>query len=54
MDKPTPKERVEHVLYAIGLIRDFVNDVDEATFINDVKIQSAVQFQFLIIGEAIS
>jgi uncharacterized protein with HEPN domain len=53
MDKPTPKERVEHVLYAIGLIREFVDDVDEATFINDLKIQSAVQFQFLIIGEAI-
>lgn len=53
MDKPTPKERVEHVLEAIKLIKDFVSDVDEATFLKDVKIQSAVQYQFLIIGEAI-
>ncbi len=53
MDKPTPKERVEHVLEAIKLIKGFVSDVDEATFLKDVKIQSAVQYQFLIIGEAI-
>lgn len=53
MDKPTPKERVEHILKAIGLIREFVLDVDEAEFMEDSKIQSAVQYQFLIIGEAI-
>lgn len=53
MDKPTPKQRVAHVLEAIGLIREFVSDVDEAGFLRDVKIQSAVQYQFLIIGEAI-
>ncbi len=53
MDKPTPKERVEHILKAIGLIREFVLDVDEAAFMVDSQIQSAVQFQFLIIGEAI-
>jgi uncharacterized protein with HEPN domain len=53
MDKPTPKERVEHILKSIQLIRQFVAGVDEATFLEDLKIQSAVQFQFLIIGEAI-
>jgi len=53
MDKPTPKERAEHILDAIQLIRDFVNGLNEATFLTDIKIQSAVQFQFLIIGEAI-
>jgi len=53
MDKPIPKERAEHILDAIQLIRDFVNGLDEATFLTDIKIQSAVQFQFLIIGEAI-
>jgi len=53
MDKPTPKERAEHILDAIQLIRDFVNGLDESTFLTDIKIQSAVQFQFLIIGEAI-
>lgn len=53
MDKPTPRQRVEHVLEAIGLIRDFVDGVDESMFLNDIKIQSAVQYQFLIIGEAV-
>lgn len=53
MDKPTPKERAEHILNAIGLIRQFVAGVDEADFLNDLKVQSAVQYQFLIIGEAI-
>ncbi|TVR40699.1 MAG: DUF86 domain-containing protein [Cryomorphaceae bacterium] len=53
MDKPTPKERLEHVLEAIRLIRLFVADVSEEQFLQDEKVQSAVQYQFLIIGEAI-
>jgi uncharacterized protein with HEPN domain len=53
MDKPTSKERAQHILDAILLIRDFVKGLDEATFLTDIKIQSAVQYQFLIIGEAI-
>lgn len=53
MDKPTPKQRTEHILEAIKLIKEFVADTDETTFLNDIKIQSAVQYQFLIIGEAI-
>ncbi len=53
MDKPTPKERVEHILNAIVCIREFVSGVDEDSFARDIKVQSAVQYQFLIIGEAI-
>lgn len=53
MDKPTPKETAEHILEAIQLIKQFVADIDETAFVNDIKIQSAVQYQFLIIGEAI-
>ncbi len=53
MDKPTPKDRTEHILEAIKLIRDFTNGIDEVSFLVDIKIQSAVQYQFLIIGEAI-
>jgi uncharacterized protein with HEPN domain len=53
MDKPTSKERAQHILDAILLSRDFVKGLDEATFLTDIKIQSAVQYQFLIIGEAI-
>ncbi len=54
MDKPTPKERVEHILEVIKLIKEFVAGTDENAFIKDVKVQSAVQYQFLIIGEAIN
>ena len=53
MDKPTPRQRIEHVLEAIRLIREFVETVNEAAFLEDKKVQSAVQYQFLIIGEAI-
>lgn len=53
MDRPTPKERVEHILEAIRLIREFVAGTSESDFLKDKKIQSAVKYQFLIIGEAI-
>jgi len=53
MDKPTPRERVEQVLEAIRLIREFVANVHEMEFLEDKKTQSAVLYQFLIIGEAI-
>lgn len=53
MDKPASKEKVEHILQAIQLIRVFVDGVDEAGYMSDIKIQSAVNYQFLIIGEAI-
>ena len=53
MYKPTPKERAYHILEAINLIKGFVAGMDETAFSNDIKIQSAVQYQFLIIGEAI-
>ncbi len=53
MDKPTPKERAEQILVAIELIREFVTGINETVFLKDIKVQSAVQYQFLIIGEAI-
>jgi uncharacterized protein with HEPN domain len=53
MGKPTPKERVEHILEAIRLIKEFVSGMSGKSFSKDVKVQSAVQYQFLIIGEAI-
>ena len=53
MGKPTPRQRVEHILEAIHLIKEFVSGMNEKTFSRDVKVQSAVQYQFLIIGEAI-
>ena len=53
MDKPGARERAEHILKSIRLIREFIENIDEATFVADLKIQSAVQYQFLVIGEAI-
>lgn len=31
MDKPTTKERAEHILEAIKLIKEFVDGIDENT-----------------------
>jgi len=53
MDKPSPKERINHILNAILLIEDFVCNINESDFLLDLKVQSAVQYQFLIIGEAV-
>lgn len=54
MDKPTPQQRVQHILNSINLIREFTKNVNEQTFLEDIKLQSAVQYQFLIIGEAVT
>ncbi len=53
MAKPTTKERLEHVLLAIDSIKSFMGDMEEQEFIENTLIQSAVLYQFLIIGEAI-
>src|SRR6187399_1268610 len=52
MDKPTPVERIQHILSAIANIREFMEDASLETFASDELVQSAVKFQFLIIGEA--
>jgi uncharacterized protein with HEPN domain len=53
MDKIALKERIIHIHKAILLIEQFVNNVSEPLFLEDIKLQSAVQYQFLIIGEAL-
>ena len=53
MDKVALKERIIHIYKAIGLIEKFVGGITESDFLTDVKLQSAVQYQFLIIGEAV-
>jgi len=53
MDKPTPKERVEHILKCIRSIKAFAKGASQDMFVTDIKLQSAVLYQFLIIGEAI-
>ncbi len=47
------KERLVHILEAINLIEEFTNNLTKQSFLNDKIIQSAVLFQFSIIGEAI-
>lgn len=53
MVKPTPVERIKDILDAISRIKQFLNGIDQETFANDVQLQSAVLFQFLILGEAV-
>lgn len=51
-DKPTSKERVEHVLEAIELINNFIHPHTMETFLQDPKTISACLYQYTIIGEA--
>lgn len=54
MDNPSSKQRAEHALNSIAQIKSFMKDVTEELFLKDIQLQSAVQYQFLIIGEAIN
>ena len=53
MVRPSNIERAHHIFNAINLIQEFIKGIDEQQFLNDPKIQSAVQYQFLLIGEAV-
>ena len=53
MANPSPKQRTGHILQAIELTKQFVDYIYETSFLKDVKIQSAVQYQFLIVGETV-
>jgi len=53
MDKPTPRERLEHIKSAILHIKSFVKDQSLNDIMSDIIRQDAVLYQFIIIGEAI-
>ena len=53
MDKPAPKERLEHIKAAIMQINSFVQDISLDDFMSDIMRQDAVLYQFIIISEAI-
>lgn len=53
MDKPTPEERIQHMRESIARIQGYVQDMDMEAFENDRRTQSAVLFEFVIIGEAV-
>jgi len=51
---PTDIERLEHILMAIEAIYCYTKNMTEEQFLQDDRTQSAVLFQFVIIGEAVS
>ena len=53
MNKPTPKERLEHIRGSILKIKSFVKNLSTDDFLSDILVQNAVLYQFIIIGEAI-
>lgn len=52
-DKPTSKERIEHILKAINLILEFTENQTLDSFSKDNKAYFACLYQYTIIGEAI-
>ena len=53
MDKPSTKQRLEHISKAILLIQSFVKDQTRDDFLKDIKGQNATLYQFVVIGEAL-
>jgi uncharacterized protein with HEPN domain len=54
LEKPTQKERFEHILKAIRLIYSFAENHTEKSFLNDAMALSATMYQCTIISEALS
>lgn len=46
--------RLDHILQAIQNIEDFIAGATRESFLEDHRLQSAVLYQFLIIGEAVN
>jgi uncharacterized protein with HEPN domain len=53
-NKQSSLERLKHIRQAINEINSFIPDVDKENFLEDHILQSAVLFQFSVIGEAIA
>jgi uncharacterized protein with HEPN domain len=53
MDKPTPKERVQHMRDAITRIERYVKGMDLRAFEADTRTQDAVLSCFMVLGEAV-
>jgi uncharacterized protein with HEPN domain len=47
------KERLVHISDALSNLKKFILNVSEQEFLSDIKLQSAILYQFLIIGEAV-
>ncbi|MBC7914651.1 MAG: DUF86 domain-containing protein [Pyrinomonadaceae bacterium] len=53
MDSSASKLRLHHILEGIEKIEIFKANLSEENFLSDAKTQSAILYQFLIIGEAV-
>lgn len=53
-DKPSGKERVEHIVDAIKLIQEYTKNHSLESFNQDEKSYFACLYQFTIIGEAVA
>ena len=53
-DKPTSKERLEHVLSAIESIQNYTRNHTEQSFLQDAKAVEASMYQYTVIAEAIA
>lgn len=47
------KHRIIHIIEACGKISDYACEVEKETFIADSKLQDAILYQLIIIGEAV-
>ena len=47
------KQRLIHITEACNKIALYVAEIDKAAFLSDAKVQDAVLYQLLIIGEAV-
>lgn len=52
-DKPTSRERIEHILEAVQYIQSFTEGYSKDKFEQDVKVYYACLYQYAVIGEAI-
>lgn len=53
MEKPTPRERIQHMLDAAHQVERYVQGLSLARFEADARTCDAVCFQFSVIGEAV-
>lgn len=54
MTKPDNRQRLRHILEAIGKIEMYLQNIDEDIFRQDEKTSAAVTWQLAVIGEAVA
>jgi uncharacterized protein with HEPN domain len=54
MTKPDNRQRLRHILEAIGKIELYLQNIDKDAFRQDEKTSAAVTWQLAVIGEAVA